>query len=63
LLVAHWRPSQDRQRADPWLTELLQRKPARLATVAMADKTARIMWAVLIKDRPYEPRAVPASAA
>lgn len=44
------------ERADPWLTELLQRKPARLATVAMANKTARIMWAVLTKDRPYEPR-------
>lgn len=51
------------ERADPWLTELLRRKPARLATVAMANKTARIMWAVLTKDRPYEPRAVPASAA
>jgi transposase len=45
------------ERADPWLTKLLQRKPARLATVAMANKTARIMWAVLTRDEPYKPHA------
>jgi transposase len=44
-------------RADPWLTKLLQRKPARLATVAMANKTARIIWAVLTRDEPYKPHA------
>lgn len=44
-------------RADPWLTQLLQRKPTRLATVAMANKTARIMWAVLTKNQPYKPHA------
>jgi transposase len=43
------------ERADPWLADLLQRKPARLATVTMANKTARIMWAVLTKDEPYRP--------
>ncbi|WOI34188.1 IS110 family transposase [Tritonibacter scottomollicae] len=43
------------ERADPWLTKLLQRKPARLATVAMANKTARIMWAVLTRNEPYRP--------
>ena len=43
------------ERADPWLTQLLQRKPARLATVAMANKTARIMWAVLTRNEPYRP--------
>ena len=45
------------ERADPWLTKLLQKKPARLATVAMANKTARIMWAVLTRDEPYKPHA------
>ena len=44
-------------RADPWLMKLLQRKPARLATVAMANKTARIIWAVLTRDEPYKPHA------
>ena len=43
-------------RADPWLADLLQRKPARLATVAMANKTARIMWAVLTRNEQYRPR-------
>lgn len=43
--------------ADPWLADLLQRKPARLATVAMANKTARIMWAVLTRNEPYKPHA------
>lgn len=28
-----------------WVRSLLERKPARLTTVAMANKTARIAWA------------------
>ncbi len=44
------------ERANKWLTGLLERKPARLATVAMANKTARIVWAVLTKNEPYKPR-------
>ena len=44
------------ERANKWLTSLLERKPARLATVAMANKTARIVWAVLTKNEPYIPR-------
>jgi len=31
-------------------------KPVRLATVAMANKTARIIWAVLTKNEPYTPQ-------
>ena len=45
------------ERASKWLTSLLERKPARVATVAMANKTARIVWAVLTRDEPYSPRA------
>jgi transposase len=44
------------ERANKWLAALLERKPARLATVAMANKTARIVWAVLTKNEPYMPR-------
>ncbi len=44
------------ERANKWLAALLERKPARLATVAMANKTARIVWAVLTKNEPYTPR-------
>ncbi len=43
------------ERASKWLTSLLERKPARLATVAMANKTARIVWAVLTRNVPYNP--------
>lgn len=46
------------ERANKWLAALLERKPARLATVAMANKTARIVWAVLTKNEPYLPRTV-----
>jgi transposase len=44
------------ERADPWAKALLERKPTRLATVAMANKTARIIWAVLTKNEYYRPR-------
>jgi transposase len=30
-----------------WLVALLARKPARLVTVALANKLARIIWAVM----------------
>jgi transposase len=40
-------------RADPWLRSLLERKPAKLAVVAMANKTARIAWAVLTNGEPF----------
>lgn len=42
-------------RVDPWALDLLARKPARLATVAMANKTARIIWAVLTRNEYYRP--------
>ena len=44
------------ERANKWLTSLLECKPSRVATVAMGNKTARIVWAVLIAG-PYSPYA------
>ena len=32
---------------DPRLADLLARKPTRVATVAMANKTARVIWAII----------------
>lgn len=43
-----------------WANRLLERKPARLVTVAVANKTARIAWAVMARGENY--RAVPAKA-
>ena len=38
---------------DPWLAGLLTRRPVKVAAVARAAKTARIIWAVLVKDQCY----------
>ncbi len=38
---------------DPRLADLLTRKPMRLATVAMANKTARIIWAIMVRGETY----------
>jgi transposase len=36
-----------------WMAALLARKPARLVSVALANKTARIAWALLAKKETY----------
>jgi transposase len=43
--------------AGPWIRSLLERRPARVVTVAMANKTARIVWAVLARGDVYRPPA------
>ncbi len=40
-----------------WVKTLLERRPARVVTVAMANKTARIAWAVLARGDVYRPPA------
>ena len=42
------------ERVDPWTASILDKKPTRLATVAMANKTACIVWAVLSRGEPYK---------
>lgn len=39
--------------AGGWFAQLLERKPPRVASVALANKTARIAWAVLVKNEEY----------
>ncbi len=55
VCLRHMKENPDR--VDPWAITLLERKPPRLATVAMANKTARIVWAVLTKNERYQPHA------
>jgi transposase len=43
-----------------WVNGLLERRPPRLVTVAMANKTARIAWALLAKGETYRAPAVSA---
>ena len=40
-------------KAGPWLTGILARRPVKVAAVAEAAKTARIAWAVLAKVEDY----------
>ena len=36
-----------------WLEQMLARKPRMLVTVALANKMARIVWALLVKQENY----------
>jgi transposase len=37
----------------PWLVQLVSRKPAKLAAVALANKTARIAWKLMVSGERY----------
>ena len=45
----------------PWLTQLLARKPFKVVAIALANKMARIAWALLVKGSPYRARALVAA--
>ena len=38
---------------DPWLAGLLARRPVNVTTVAFANKSARIAWALMARGRSY----------
>lgn len=42
--------------ADPWLKKLMARRNKNVAAVALANKNARTIWALLAHDRKYEAR-------
>ena len=42
----------------PWLMRLLARRPAKVVAVALANKMARIAWAVLARGGPYRAPAL-----
>jgi len=46
----------------PWLTQLLARKPFKVVAVALANKMARIAWALLAKGGTYRAPALAAAA-
>lgn len=45
-------------RSSPWLLGLLARKPKKLVAVALANKTARIAWAILMRGESYQRAAL-----
>jgi len=44
----------DRGRHSSWLTALVKRKPPKLAAVALANKTARIAWKLMVSGERYD---------
>lgn len=50
------------QQADSWLSKLLQRRSPNVVAVALANKNARIIWALLAHDREFRPNYVAAMA-
>ncbi|MBU2761835.1 IS110 family transposase, partial [Acidithiobacillus caldus] len=40
---------------NPWIDELRCRRPHNVVVVAQANKMARTIWALLAKDRQYDP--------
>src|SRR5262245_6006946 len=45
----------------PWLTALLARRPTKVAAIALANKIARMVWAMMVKGERYkEPAALAA---
>jgi transposase len=46
--------------ASAWLLQLLERKPRKLAAVALANKMARIIWAMMSRKKAYRRQPVAA---
>ncbi len=45
----------------PWLTALLARRPTKVAAIALANKIARMAWAMMARNERYkEPAALAA---
>jgi transposase len=46
----------------PWLARLMERRPAKVAAVALANKIARIAWAIIVRGERYnEPKLLMAA--
>jgi len=46
-----------RARTDPWIKRLIEHKPRLVAAVALANKLARIVWAVMVGNTPFRAAA------
>ena len=40
----------------PWLARLMERRPAKVAAVALANKIARMAWAIMVRSERYKSR-------
>jgi transposase len=57
------RVSERQAQTDTWLKRLLARRHKNVAAVALANKNARTVWALLAHGRDYRPDYMPAPAA
>ena len=48
-----------RTKPSPWLADLLRRKPRKLVAVALANKTVRIAWRLMVSGQRYDPNHAP----
>ena len=53
-----------RAKTDPWIARLLHTKPRLVVAIALANKMARIAWAVMVRQTAYQTdfRRAPAAA-
>jgi len=52
------RPRAAMQGLMPWIDKALKRMHRNLVAIALANKLARIAWAVLARGRTYQPRSL-----
>jgi transposase len=51
------------QEAGSWLARLLDRRPAKVVAIALANKTTRMIWAMLRSGEAYRAAKAPVTAA
>ena len=51
--------SRKAQEAGSWLARLLERRPAKVVAIALANRTARVIWAMLRSGEAYRPAKSP----
>ena len=57
-VIRHVKPGS--RNATAWLLSLLERRPRKVAAVALANKMARVVWAMMTSGEAYRARTVPA---
>lgn len=57
------RVAEKKEEPDGWLCKLMARRNKNIATVALANKNARIIWALLAKDQVFRPDHTTAACA
>lgn len=52
MSVVHWR-GRNGGRPGSWLSRMLAKKPKMLVAIALANKMARMIWAVIVRQEGY----------